>query len=447
MATPAPHLVSLFSPRCIARSAVGLVVFAFRRPRLFARLLADGLRSRRALVRLLRLPVDLDTIRRSPLFDREWYREKHLELAASGMEPELHYLLHDAPDGRWASPAFSGDAYLELNPEVRASGVNPLAHYEQYGRFIGCPATPLDADPPDPVFPPEAKELELVFGDAPCARARTAVFATFSPDGRVAAKDILYLRALRDVCDNIVFAASSPLLPSEAESLRGIVSAIVCRPHGGYDFGSYRMGLHLAKEHGWLDSGACRELVFANASCYAPVRPFAAMFRKMERRKADFWGITFNTQRSGTPHLQSFFLVFRQSVVSSGALDSFFAERPERASRNEAINLFEIQLTDHLRRRGFVPAAFVRPLLPRLHEFNPTTRPLDLLRFHRVPMVKVKALRGETSQAPERILAYVRRRNPELASVMRISEPPPPRSLASATTRPMQSCASSPCLP
>ena len=430
MAPRAPHLVSLFSPPLIARSAAGLIAFAFRRPALFLRLLRDGVRDRKALVRLLRLPVDVDTIRRSPLFDREWYREKHPELASSGMEPELHYFLHEVADGRWASPAFSGDAYLELNPEVRESGVNPLVHYELYGRFIGCPATPLDANPPDPVFPSEAKELELVFGDATLARARTAVFATFSPDGQIAAKDLLYLRALREVCDNIVLAANSPLLPAAAESLRGIVSAVVCRPHGGYDFGSYRMGLHLAREHGWLEPGVCRELVFANASCYAPVRPFAEMFRKMERRKADFWGITFNTQRSGTPHLQSFFLVFRQTVLASGALDSFFAERPERASRNEAINLFEIQLTDHLRSQGFVPTAFVRPLLPRLHEFNPTTRPLDLLLFHRVPMVKVKALRGETSQPPERILAYVRRRNPELASVMRISEPPSPRSLA-----------------
>ena len=154
------------------------------------------------------------------------------------------------------------------------------------------------------------------------------------------------------------------------------------------------------------------------------------MFGAMDRRRrADFWGLTFNTQRSGAPHLQSFFLVFRRPVIDSGALDDFFAERPQRATRAEAVERFEIQLTEHLRSRGFVPDAFVRPLLPRLHEFNPTTRPLSLLRRHRSPLVKVKALRGESSQSPERIAELVRRLNPALAPVLRVGPPPETRAL------------------
>lgn len=424
---PHDHLFSFFTPRAILRSAGGLVAFVWTRPRLFAQLALAGLRERRAFVRLLRLPIDLDTIRRSPLFDRDWYVRNHADLARTDMPPELHYLLHDVPDGRWASPSFSGDAYLELNPEVRASPIDPLVHYEQYGRFIGCPATPLDAAPEHPSFPSAARDVDIPLGDAPLGNRRTAVYATFLPDGRMPERDLLYLRGLREVCDNIVYAANSPLLPGEEEKLRGLASAAVCRWHGGYDFGSYRIGLRLARERGWLAPDRCRELVFANSSCYGPVRPFSGMFRTMERRRADFWGVTFNTQRSGEPHLQSFFLVFRRPVLDSGALEGFFAERTERATRAEAIERYEIQLTAHLRRRGFVPDAFVRPRFPRLHEFNPTTRPLDLIRRHKVPLVKVKALRGETSQAPERILALVRRLNPELGAILGVSELPPPR--------------------
>ena len=422
------HLFTFFTPGAVARSAAGLAAFAVRRPILFGRLLREGIRDRKAFVRLIRLPVDLEAIRRSPLFDRDWYRREHPELARSGLEPALHYLLDEVPDGRRSSPDFSGDEYLELNPEVRASGVNPLVHYELYGRFIGCPATRLDTPPPVPVFPEGARDAELDFADAPCVRGRTAVFATFSPDGRIAERDLFYLRGLREVCDNVVFSSNSPLLPGEENKLRGLASAAVCRYHGGYDFGSYRIGLRVARERGWLAPERCRELVFANSSCYAPVRPFSGMFRAMERRRADFWGVTFNTQRSGAPHLQSFFLVFRRTVLEAGALDGFFDERPARATRNEAIDLFEIRLTAFLRERGFVPDAFVRPLLPRLHEFNPTTRPLDLIRRYKVPLVKVKALRKETSQPPEKILELVRRLNPGLAAIMRVEEPPPPRS-------------------
>ena len=407
----------------MARTVVGLPSLAARHPALVAQMLSAGLRDRRKLLQLLRLPMDLDAIENSPLFDGEWYLRNHPELAGSKLPPALHYLLHEVPDGRWASPRFSGDAYLELNPEVRASGLNPLVHYEQYGRFIGCPATPLDAAPETPAFPAGAHDVEHVFGDNPPENRRTAMYASFSVDGRIEERDLIYLRGLREVCDNVVYAANSPILPDEAEKLRGIASATICRFHGGYDFGSWRLGMRLARERGWLAPEACRELVFANSSCYGPVRPFAEMFGAMDkRRRADFWGLTFNTQRSGAPHLQSFFLVFRRPVLDSGALDDFFAERPQRATRAEAVERFEIQLTEHLRNRGFVPDAFVRPLLPRLHEFNPTTRPLSLLRRHRSPLVKVKALRGESSQPPERVAAYVRRRNPNLGSIPRVEQ-------------------------
>lgn len=420
MARRAEHMVAFFTPGAIVRSAAGLVAFALRHPRLFARLLRDGFRDRVAFVRLLRLPIDLDAIRNSPLFDREWYAANHPGIARSGLAPELHYLLHDLPDDWRASPGFSGAVYLELNPEVRADGLNPLVHYEQYGRFIGCPVRPPVAGPAAPAFPANARELDLVLEDGSPVHGRTAVYATFSPDGRVPERDVLYLRGLREICDNVVYAANSPLLPGEEGKLRGLASAAVCHWHGGYDFGSYRIGLRLARERGWLAPERCREFVFANSSCYAPVRPFAGMFRAMEKRRADFWGLTFNTQRSGAPHLQSFFLVFRRPVLDSGALEDFFAERPEQATRNEAIDRFEIQLTDHLRRRGFAPDAFVRPLFPLLrHEFNPTTRPLDLIRRYKSPLVKVKAFSGESSQPPERVLAYVERLNPELAATIR----------------------------
>ena len=419
MAARAKHMFSFFTPNAVARSAAGLVAFSVRHPRVFSRLLREGGHDRKALIRLLRLPIDLDAIRNSPLFDRDWYTANHPELARSGMSPELHYLLHGASGGHLASPAFSGGDYLELNPEVRASGLNPLVHYEIYGRFTGCPATPNDVVPQEPSFPPGVVEVNRCFSEAPCIHARTAVFATFSPDGHLARKDILYVRGLREVCDNVVVVANSPLFNNEAEKLRGIASAVICRWHGSYDFGSYRIGLHAAREHGWLAPERCKELVFANSSCYAPVRPFADMFNTMEKRVCDFWGLTFNTQRPWSPHLQSFFLVFRRPILDSGALEDFFAERPEHATRKEAINIFEVQLTEHLRRRGFDPSAFVRHLLPHLHASNPMTRPLDLLRRHKSPFVKVKVFSWESVQPPERVLAYVERLNPELAAVIR----------------------------
>ena len=430
MGSRADHLFSFFTPGAVARSAVGLAAFAVRRPALFSQLLLEVFRDRKALVRLLRLPVDLDAIRNSPLFDRDWYRRNHPDLAHSPLSPELHCLLARTPDGRWTSPFFSCDEYLSLNPAVKESGVHPLAHYELYGRFMDAPVSALDSKPTDPGFPSAAVESERLLDHLPSKHGRTAVFATFSTDGRIPERDLFYLRALREVCDNIVVSVSSPLFPGEESKLAGVASALLCRCHGGYDFGSWRNGMRFARGQGWLEPDACRELVFANGSCYAPLRPFSGMFRAMDRRRADFWGITFNAQRTREPHLQSFFLVFRRPVLDSGALDDFFNERPSRATRDEAIDLFELQLTAHLRRRGLVPAAFVRPRFPRHHVFNPTTRPIDLIRRFKVPMVKAKVFRGQTSQPPERVLALVRSLNPEIGALIHPSAPPRPRPIS-----------------
>lgn len=421
------HLFTFFTPGAVARSVAGLAAFAVRRPALFAQLLLAGLRNRTAFVRLLRLPVDADAIRNSPLFDRDWYLRNHPDLAHSGLSPELHCLLDRSTCGRWTSPFFSCDEYLSLNPAVKSSGIHPLAHYELYGRFIDAPVSARDLKPADPEFPPAAVPSERLLDRLPSKHGRTAVFATFSTDGRIPERDLFYLRALREVCDNVVLSVNSPLFPGEESKLAGVASALLCRWHGGYDFGSWRNGMRFARGQGWLEPDACRELVFANGSCYAPLRPFSGMFRTMDRRNADFWGITFNAQRTREPHLQSFFLVFRRPVLDAGALDDFFDERPLRATREEAIDLFELQLTAHLRRRGLVPDAFVRPRFPRLHVFNPTTRPIDLIRRFKVPLVKAKVFSGQSSQSPKRVLALVRKLNPELGALVRVSEPPGPR--------------------
>ncbi len=424
---PHDHLFSFFTPRAILRSAGGLVAFAWTRPRLFAQLALAGLRERRAFVRLLRLPIDLDTIRRSPLFDRNWYSRNRPDLATSRLSPELHYLLRESRDGRWSSPRFSGDAYVEQNPEVGISGVNPLVHYEQCGRFIDLAVSRYDAEPVRNAPPDGTSEGRFPLGAAAPRHRRTAVFATFSDSGRFSEGDLLYVRGLREVCDNVVVVSSAPMFPSEADRLEGMASLAIFRSHGGYDFGSYRIGMEAAESLGWLSSETCEELVFANSSCLGPIYPFCRMFDGMKRRGADFWGMTKNTQCCRTPYVQSFFLVFRRRILAARALKAFFAERPERITRREAISRFELELTPFLESRGFSSDSYVPVRRSRFREFNPTTRPLDLIRRWKAPLVKVKVFRGQSSQDPAAVAALLRRINPQVAALICFGRPSEPR--------------------
>lgn len=422
------HLFSFFTPKYILYSIFGNLRLAITHPKIFSSLFLRAIRSRHGFVQLLRLSVDLDTIRSSSLFDRKWLLEQHPEWQNSGLPVELHYLLYDVPDGRFSSVDFSADEYCELNPEVKDSGINPLVHYEQYGQFIGCPASKRDLIV-EIKFPDDAVEEEWFFENKPLVHGRTCVFASFYPNGIISETDLIYLEGLNKVADNIVLVANSPILPTEKEKLKGRVSAAIFHYHEGYDFGSYRIGRMFADEKGWLSTDVCTELIFANSSCYGPVHPFNIMFSKMKNKECDFWGMTENTQISGSTHLQSYFLVFRSAILKTNALQDFFGERPLKASRQEAIRLYEVQLTGFLRDQGFKSLAYVPIRRYLRHEFNPTTRPIDLMRRFKVSLVKVKALRGESSQPPKQILDYVRKINPSLGRLLSVGAPSRPKPL------------------
>lgn len=76
----------------------------------------------------------LAMLRKSKLFDAEWYLQKYPDVAALGIDPARHFLRFGAREGRSPSAKFNLAKYLKAHPDVAASGVNPLIHYLQFGR-------------------------------------------------------------------------------------------------------------------------------------------------------------------------------------------------------------------------------------------------------------------------------------------------------------------------
>jgi glycosyltransferase involved in cell wall biosynthesis len=83
----------------------------------------------------------------SPLFQTSFYLSHYLDVAQSGANPLIHYSVHGASEGRDPNPLFDTDWYLSQNPDVAAAGVNPLAHYILRGASEGRDPNPLfDSD-------------------------------------------------------------------------------------------------------------------------------------------------------------------------------------------------------------------------------------------------------------------------------------------------------------
>jgi glycerophosphoryl diester phosphodiesterase len=72
-------------------------------------------------------------IKRSGLFDSDYYLQRYPDVAASGKDPVEHYVYYGAAEGRNPCAKFNTRFYLRTNREVAEQGINPFLHYVRWG--------------------------------------------------------------------------------------------------------------------------------------------------------------------------------------------------------------------------------------------------------------------------------------------------------------------------
>src|SRR5690606_32931534 len=80
---------------------------------------------------------DIEQVRRSGLFDADWYLAMYPDVRRAGVDPLLHYISHGAHEGREPSPYFNTRRYQTASPEATLPGVQPLFHYLKNGFLAG----------------------------------------------------------------------------------------------------------------------------------------------------------------------------------------------------------------------------------------------------------------------------------------------------------------------
>lgn len=78
--------------------------------------------------------AQIEAVRKSELFDANWYLETYPDVAESKMDPAQHYVLHGNLDGRDPGPNFKTMAYYLANRDVAQHGFNALVHHEMFGK-------------------------------------------------------------------------------------------------------------------------------------------------------------------------------------------------------------------------------------------------------------------------------------------------------------------------
>ncbi len=93
-------------------------------------------------------------LRRTNLFDENFYLANNPDVAASGVDPALHFAQRGWKEGRKPSPGFDPEFYLSRYPDIAESGANPLLHYLRSGRSEGRRPRSLLGGTDDDTFDP-----------------------------------------------------------------------------------------------------------------------------------------------------------------------------------------------------------------------------------------------------------------------------------------------------
>ena len=192
---------------------------------------------------------------------------------------------------------------------------------------------------------------------------RLCVFAHWDRDNIIDDYVIYYLKALKQVVSTLVFVSDCDLPLKELEKLDGIADYKLAQKHNEYDFGSYKRGFLFAKENK-IDF---EELIFANDSCYGPFIPLENIFTKMSKKQCDFWGMTQNrygitenfSRPKITPHIQSYFIVFKSNVFNSKMFGDFINSIKHEDEKNKVIIKYEIGLSQLWYSKGFTSATYI----------------------------------------------------------------------------------------
>jgi lipopolysaccharide biosynthesis protein len=188
---------------------------------------------------------------------------------------------------------------------------------------------------------------------------RLGVFAHYDPEGVVDEYVVRLVKALREVCDLLVFVSASPgLLPSNVHVDADLV---IVRENRGFDFSSWKAGLDAVPHWDRFD-----EIVLCNDSVYGPLSSLSGAFDTMASDRCDFWGITDN--REIDHHIQSYFVVFRAPVIRSEAFRCFWNQMRPLSDKWHVIVDYEVALSRTLIGAGFRPGTlFHDDILVRLH--------------------------------------------------------------------------------
>lgn len=190
---------------------------------------------------------------------------------------------------------------------------------------------------------------------------RLGIYFFYDKDGVVDDYIPYLLQDLVKSLTDLVIVCNGKLTPEGRTTFGRFTKQIIVRENKGLDVWAYKTALDYL---GWEQVATYDEVVLLNATIMGPIYPFSEMFFEMSKRDVDFWGITKYGKEEFDPfgcnpygyvpeHIQSHFMVFRKSFVSSVEFQKYWNEMPEINSYKESVGIHETSFTKRFADMGF----------------------------------------------------------------------------------------------
>ena len=190
---------------------------------------------------------------------------------------------------------------------------------------------------------------------------RYAICVYYDPDGELRPFMEYFLLSLKEFCFGILLVINGKITVKSKIKLSNLGVDILERENKGYDFQAYKEGyFHLKNSH----LLTMDELIFCNSSCYGPITSLGKVFKIMDEKNVDFWGLTQWHSLPWPDHIQSYFLVFRKSIYRSLDFEKYWECLPDLHNRKEAIEKCEVLLTSYFAQKGYKWDTFIKPSRP-----------------------------------------------------------------------------------
>ena len=168
------------------------------------------------------------------------------------------------------------------------------------------------------------------------------------------------------------------------------LNACLVRENLGFDFAAWSHAYFICRP-----CGLPSRLYFINDSIVGPLSAdlFGSMMTWMRTADADVLGLTENI--SPRPHLQSFFLVFNQTVLATPEFESLINRIVSLPTKGLVIYAYEAWFTARLRQLGFRCLPMLRPMGRGDHDSNDLSLRWARLVRNGFPYVKMSVLQEQ----------------------------------------------------